>query len=145
MGTTLTALALTRDVGAVVVHIGDSRLYRYRDEKLIQLTHDHTVPAEMVRAGELSESDSHTHAYHGVLTRAIGVGPDIDVDYAGVSIRSGDRFLLCTDGLFKALSLGAIKSALAQPQAQTAADDLISKAVACGAEDNVTALLVDAC
>jgi protein phosphatase len=143
MGTTLTALAITSDTDAVVVHVGDSRLYRLRDGRILQLTRDHTVSAEMVVAGELSEQDANTHPYQYVLTRAIGLGPDLDIDYAGVSLRPGDRFLLCTDGLFKALPPDAIKAALAAPKPQAAADILISGAVQHGAEDDVTALVID--
>ena len=143
MGTTLTALAVTSDTGAVVVHVGDSRLYRLRDGRMLQLTRDHTVTTEMVVAGELSEHDANTHRYQGVLTRAIGLGPDVDIDYAGVSLRPGDRFLLCTDGLFKALPSDSITAALAEPDPQAAADSLIRGAVQQGAEDNVTALVIN--
>ncbi|HET6731459.1 MAG TPA: protein phosphatase 2C domain-containing protein [Mycobacterium sp.] len=142
-GTTLTALAVTSDVGAVVVHVGDSRLYRLRDGRMAQLTRDHTVSAEMVIAGDLSEEDAGTHRYRGVLTRAIGIGPEVDIDYAGVSLRVNDRFLLCTDGLFKALPSDSIKAALAEPEPQAAADSLISGATQHGAEDNATAVVID--
>lgn len=99
------------------------------------------MSAEMVVAGELSEQDANAHPYRYVLTRAIVLGPRVDIDYAGVSLRQGDRFLLCTDGLFKALPPHAIKAALAEPRA--AADSLISGAVQQGAEDDVTALVID--
>jgi protein phosphatase len=107
MGTTLVALAMTTDTGTVVVHIGDSRLYRLRHGRLEQLTHDHTVLADLVRAGEISEAAARVHPHRHVLTRAIGVGPDVDVDYAGASGMPGDRFLLCTDGLFTSVSATA--------------------------------------
>jgi protein phosphatase len=143
MGTTLTALAITTDTGALVVHVGDSRLYRLRGGRISQLTRDHTVTTDMMVAGELSEQDADTHPYQHVLTRAIGLGPDVEIDYAGVSLQSGDRFLLCTDGLFKVLPSDSLKAALGEPDPHAAAERLIGGAVQHGAEDNVTALVID--
>ena len=144
MGTTLVALAMTSDVKAVVLHTGDSRLYRLRRGRLEQLTHDHTVTAELVRTGELSEEDAQSHPYRHVLTRAIGVSPDVDIDYAGVSCEPGDRLILCTDGLFKVLSADEMKGVLAsEAEPQQAADALVHGAAERGAEDNVTAMVLD--
>lgn len=144
MGTTLVALAITSDASAIVLHVGDSRLYRFRNGRLEQLTHDHTVIADLIRAGELSEEDAKTHPYRYVLTRAIGVIPDVDIDHAGVSCESGDRLLLCSDGLFKALSLDELKVVLAsEVEPQRSADQLVTSAVEREAEDNVTAMIID--
>ncbi|MCI2416706.1 protein phosphatase 2C domain-containing protein [Saccharopolyspora sp. K220] len=144
MGTTLVALAMTTDTAAVALHAGDSRLYRLRNGRLDQLTHDHTVIAELLRAGEISEAEAQTHPHRYVLTRAIGVDPDVDVDYAGVSCKSGDRLLLCTDGLFKALSADDVKAVLAaRAEPQESADELVKSAVERGSEDNVTAMVID--
>jgi PPM family protein phosphatase len=144
IGTTLTALAITTDVAEVVVNVGDSRLYRMRHGRLVRLTEDHTVTAESIRVGELSEDDAHSHPFRNVLTRAIGVGPDVEVDYAGVSCESGDRFLLCTDGLFRALSPEEIKAGLdPETSPQQSADNLVGDAVEHGAEDNVTVMVID--
>jgi serine/threonine protein phosphatase PrpC len=144
MGTTLAALALTSDGAAVVLHVGDSRLYRFRAGRLEQLTHDHTVIADLIRGGELSEEDAHTHPYRHVLTRAIGVAPEVDIDYAGVTCEPGDRLLLCTDGLFNALSPDQLNIVLASDaEPQKSADQLVTSAVECDAEDNVTVLIID--
>lgn len=112
MGTTLAAVAITVDTGSVVVHVGDSRLYRLRHGRLMQLTQDHTVITDLMSAGELNEEDAKTHPHRYVLTRALGVGPEVLIDYAGVSGESGDRLLLCTDGVFKALSTDEVKGRL---------------------------------
>lgn len=144
MGTTLAALAITSDTDAVVLHVGDSRLYRLRNTRLAKLTQDHTVVAELIRDGELGEQDARTHPHRNVLTRAVGAGPQVDADYAGVSCEPGDRLMLCTDGLFNALAPDELKdllSAAADPQA--AADTLVTAAVQRGADDNVTAMVVD--
>ena len=144
MGTTLVALAMTSDVKAVVLHTGDSRLYRLRRGRLEQLTQDHTVTAELVRTGELSEEEAQSHPYRHVLTRALGVSPDVDIDYAGVSCEPGDRLVLCTDGLFKVLSADELKGVLAlEAEPQQAADALVHGAAERGAEDNVTAMVLD--
>ncbi len=143
-GTTLTALAITSDVDAIALHAGDSRLYRFRNGHLVQLTDDHTVTAEMIRNGELSQEDAHTHPYRHILTRALGVGPDIDIDHAGVSCESGDQLVLCTDGLFNALSLDDLEVVMAsEPEPQQAADTLVTSAVRREADDNVTAIVIN--
>ncbi|QIS19477.1 MerR family transcriptional regulator [Nocardia terpenica] len=103
-GTTLTALALTTDAAATVLHVGDSRLYRLRHNRLVQLTEDHTATAELIQRGELAETDAQTHPHRHILTRALGVAPHVDIAYTGVSCKSGDRLLLCTDGVFTTLS-----------------------------------------
>ncbi len=145
MGTTLTAVAITSDVAVVVLHVGDSRLYRFRHGRLDQLTFDHTVVADLMRAGELSEGDARTHPHRHVLTRALGVGPAVDIDHAGVSCEPGDRLVLCTDGLFKALSPDELKGVLAsEAEPLESADKLVVDAVERGAEDNVTAMILAA-
>jgi serine/threonine protein phosphatase PrpC len=144
MGTTLAVFAMTSDAAGIVLHVGDSRLYRFRNGRMEQLTHDHTVIADLIRAGELSEEDAHTHPYRHVLTRALGVAPDVDIDHAGVSCQSGDRLVLCTDGLFKVLSPDQIADVLAQGlEPQQCADHLVARAVEGEAEDNVTTMIVD--
>jgi protein phosphatase len=144
MGTTLAALAMTSDAAAIVLHAGDSRLYRHRHGRLEQLTHDHTIIADLLRAGELSEEDARTHPHRFVLTRAIGVFPNVDVDHAGVSCEPGDRLLLCSDGLFKTLAPDELKALLAsEVEPQRSADQLVAIAVEREAEDNVTAMIID--
>lgn len=145
MGTTLAAVAITSDVAVVVLHVGDSRLYRFRHGRLDQLTVDHTVIADLIRAGELNEEDAQTHPHRHVLTRALGVGPAVDIDHAGVSCEPGDRLVLCTDGLFKALSPDDLKAVLAsEAEPQQSADKLVASAVERGAEDKFTAMILAA-
>ena len=144
MGTTLVALAMTSDAAGMVLHAGDSRMYRIRHGHLEQLTHDHTIIADMIRSGDLSEEDARTHPHRFVLTRAIGVFPRVDVDHAGVSCEPGDRLLLCSDGLFKSLALHELKAVLiSEVEPQRSADQLVTNAVEHKAEDNVTAMIID--
>ncbi|MGH3492400.1 MAG: MerR family transcriptional regulator [Sciscionella sp.] len=144
MGTTLAALAVTSDVAVVVVQVGDSRLYRFRHAHLEALTRDHSVVGGLIRAGALREEDARAHPHWGLLTRALGVGPVVDVDHAGVSCEPGDRLVLCTDGLFNVLSSEEMTGVVgSHAQAQHCADRLVASAVERGAPDNVTALVVD--
>lgn len=144
MGTTLVAVAMTTDAGAVAVHIGDSRLYRLRGGELAQLTDDHTVLAELLRSREVSDDDARNHPHRHVLTRAVGVGPEVEIDHAELSAEADDRLLLCTDGLFNALEDDDIRQLLgADADPQRICDLLVEAALAADADDNVTALVLD--
>ncbi|MER6993503.1 protein phosphatase 2C domain-containing protein [Saccharopolyspora hirsuta] len=144
MGTTLVAVAVTSDAGVVAAHVGDSRLYRLRNGRLDGLTRDHTVIAELLRAGAVSEAAADEHPHRNVLTRAIGVGPEVDVDRIELSCQPGDRLLLCSDGLFKTLATEEIEEVLgSEPNPQEAADQLVAAAVEQHADDNVSAVVVN--
>ena len=100
MGTTVCAAGLTHEGRLVVANVGDSRAYLVPGGALQQLTEDHSVAAAMVRRGELTEEDTAHHPHRCVLTRAVGVGPTVDVDTFVQPVDVDDRVLLCTDGLF---------------------------------------------
>lgn len=115
-----------------------------RGDRLTRLTHDHTVTAELVSAGALGAADAAAHPHRNVLTRAIGAARRLDAEFASVPCAPGDRFVLCTDGLHQALDLDELTSApLADAEPRAAADALVAEAVRRGADDNVTALVVD--
>jgi PPM family protein phosphatase len=99
-GTTVCVAGLTGVGSRVVVNVGDSRACVLRNGSLRQLTDDHSVTAQLVRRGELSEQEAPDHPLRGVLTRALGVGPDVEIDSAAHPAVEGDRLLVCTDGLF---------------------------------------------
>ena len=147
MGTTLTAAALVneddRDVIALV-NVGDSRSYRYHDGELSQITVDHSLAEEMVRSGELSESEAAVHPHRHILTRALGVADDVAVDLWRIQPARGDRFLLCSDGLTNELDEPQIAEVLATvPDPQIAADLLVRAARTHGGSDNITVVVVD--
>lgn len=143
MGTTLAALAITSDGQAIVAHIGDSRLYQLSGGHLSQLTSDHSVVAELLRDGKITTEEAKAHPHRHVLTRALGVGPDVDVDTAEVPCQPGDQLVLCTDGLFKTLTPEALLAILTtETQPQRAATRLVVTAVEHEAEDNVTAIVI---
>ncbi|MGH9018749.1 MAG: MerR family transcriptional regulator [Acidimicrobiales bacterium] len=144
MGTTVCAAGLLDDGNLAVVNVGDSRAYVWHDGVLTQLTQDHSVTADLVRRGELEEHDAPNHPHYGVLTRALGVGPEITVDGAIYPIAIGDRFLLCSDGLFNEVSTDEIVSAVVKDGTLSAiADSLAALAASRGARDNVSVVVAE--
>ena len=98
MGTTCT-LALLDGNKAFLAHVGDSRAYLFRDDELEQVTEDHTLVARMVKEGRIRPEEAERHPQRSIITRALGVEPDIEVDLISLDLREGDRLLLCSDGL----------------------------------------------
>jgi protein phosphatase len=138
MGTTICAAGLTRDGSLVVVNVGDSRACVLRNGSLRQLTDDHSVTAELVRRGELSEQEALDHPQRSVLTRALGVGPDVELDSATHSLMESDRLLVSTDGLFNEVPNDEIASLMATTKdLKATADALVELALSRGGRDNL--------
>lgn len=143
MGTTCTLLFLDAAT-AHIAHVGDSRAYRLRAGSLEQLTEDHTLVARMVREGKLAPEEAEHHPQRSIITRALGVDSDVAVDLVAVELHSGDRLLLCSDGLSSMIQESAITDVLGGEQdSQAAADALVDLANEAGGEDNVTVLIID--
>lgn len=146
MGTTATATALVDSAeGEVlaVAHVGDSRAYLFRDGHLSQITDDHSVPQELLRAGQLTEAEAAVDPRRNQITRVLGLG-DPDPDLQTVVPYVGDRLLLCSDGLTNEVSDAIIAEVLATvADAQEAADRLVAMANDNGGGDNITVILVD--
>ena len=143
MGTTITAMMTTNDA-AQIVHVGDSRAYLLRDGRLRRLTQDHTVVDRLAREGKIPAEEADRHPQRSVLERALGVGPEVDVDVQLLDVRPGDRLLLCTDGLTSMLNDEEIREILlTEKDPEAAARALIDAALAAGGKDNVTAVIVD--
>ena len=124
--------------------MGDSRSYRFHDGELTQITVDHSLAEEMVRSGEISESEAAVHPHRHILTRALGVSDDVAVDLWRIQPSRGDRFLLCSDGLTNELEPPQITEVLATvPDPQVAADLLVRAARTHGGSDNITVVVVD--
>ncbi len=144
MGTTVCAAGLTDDGCLAVVNVGDSRAYVMHEGALRRLTHDHSVTAELVARGELGESEAHLHPMHGYLTRALGVGPTVEIDTATYPAVEGDRLLLCSDGLFNEVCDDEIASVLAGAHdVRAAAEDLVDLARSRGGRDNISVVVGD--
>ncbi|MGI8493626.1 MAG: Stp1/IreP family PP2C-type Ser/Thr phosphatase, partial [Acidimicrobiales bacterium] len=147
MGTTLVAAALVPDGeedAVAVVNVGDSRVYLMRDGELEQLTEDHTLVAELVAEGQIAEEEAEFHPQRHVLTRALGVDPEVDVDLSVVRLRPEDRFLLCSDGLSREVTdqqIAAVLRRLADPA--EAARELVAEAKMRGGSGNITVVVID--
>jgi protein phosphatase len=144
MATTASAL-LAGKTSACVGHVGDSRVYVLRGGKLEQITHDHSWVEEQVRAGTMSPSAARQHPWRNVVTRALSGGEDPEVDVTEIDPQPGDRFLLCSDGLFSVIGDAEIAGILGDKERslQDIAVALISAANAGGGPDNITALVIE--
>jgi PPM family protein phosphatase len=145
MGTTLTAGTLGTDGNLVIGHVGDSRAYLLHDGELTQITDDHSLVEEMVRTGELTPEQAESHPQRSIITRALGIDPEVDVDVYPVQLGAGDRILLCSDGLTTMVRSEDIADILERERnPERAAQLLVDAANAAGGEDNITAVVVDA-
>jgi protein phosphatase len=146
MGTTLIVVALvTTDDGdrLAVANVGDSRAYRLHRGELGQLTVDHSVAEELVARGELSESEAAVHPHRHILTRALGVDPDVEVDVFELVPEQGDCFLLCSDGLSNEVPPHEMSRVLADTRdPKKAAQALVRMANESGGNDNITAVVL---
>lgn len=141
MGSTVTAMVV-RDDHASLAHVGDSRAYRLRGAKLTQLTRDHSLVAEQVRAGKISAADARRSPHRNVITRAVGIEQDIETDIANEAVRPGDRYLLCSDGLTDMLPDSEIAGILRERGPRDAVQALIDAANRNGGKDNITAVVI---
>ncbi|MFM7068993.1 MAG: protein phosphatase 2C domain-containing protein [Actinomycetes bacterium] len=147
MGTTVCVLAEVDDDGGtrlVVLNVGDSRIYHFGEGVLTQLTEDHSLVEVLVRDGRLTPEEAEVHPQRNVLTRALGVEAVVEVDSWLLTPADGDRFLLCSDGLFNELSsdrIAEVMTSAADPD--VAARLLTERADTAGGRDNITVVVVD--
>ena len=141
MGSTVVVLLVQGDRFAAL-WVGDSRAYLLRDAMLVPLTRDHSQVQEMVDRGLIAPEEAVNHPRGHVLARAIGVGARIAVDVVADTVEAGDRFLLCSDGLSGQVPDAGLATIMAAPGQSVAIEALIARALAAGAPDNVTAILV---
>jgi serine/threonine protein phosphatase PrpC len=145
MGTTLTAGMLGSDGYLIVGHVGDSRAYLVRDGELTQITDDHSLVEEMVRGGELTREQAEVHPRRSIITRALGIDPEVEVDEYPIELQPGDRILFCSDGLTTMVRPDEIASILSRERdPKRAAQLLVDAANEAGGEDNITAVIVEA-
>jgi protein phosphatase len=139
MGTTMT-VAVVDGRGVTIGHVGDSRAYLARGDTLEQLTEDHSLVSELVRAGKLSPEEAENHPQRSVITRALGTDPDVDVDAFTVAPEEGDIFLICSDGLTTMVGDETIAQVLDAHRGDLdrAAKELVRLANKAGGEDNIT-------
>jgi protein phosphatase len=144
MGTTVTAVAVVDGDKLAIANVGDSRTYLLRDDELIQLTEDHSFVQEAVRSGQLTRVQAESHPRRSQLTRALGVGDDVDVDVEVLEPLTGDRLLLCSDGLWDEVGDELIAMVLSgRREPEEAASELVRWAKDAGGRDNITVIVVD--
>ena len=145
-GTTLTGVFLDVDGDEpqwVSLNIGDSRVYLLRDDRLVQVTTDHSVVQELITAGKLSPEEAEGHPYSNVITRAVGASELTPPDYLTIDVRAGDRFVICSDGLTKELTDYGIQHFLREnADPADAVDAMLAAALENGGRDNVTLVIV---
>lgn len=142
MGTTLTVGYLVENT-LYIGHVGDSRIYLIRGDEIRQLTQDHSFVGELVRDGTISPAEAVSHPNRNILTRAIGVSPEIQIDITQEELQLDDILVFCTDGVSGVLSPEEIRQVVQQaPEPQIAAQTLCHRAEEQGSTDNSTAIVV---
>ena len=147
MGTTVVAIGIVEEdseVRLAIVNVGDSRAYRLSGGQLDQISDDHSLVGELFREGRLTADEARAHPQKNIVTRAVGIDRYVAVDEFQILPRTGDRYLLCSDGLTDELTEDDIASVLrtvAEPEA--AAEDLVRQANEAGGRDNITLIVVD--
>ncbi|MFP5318477.1 MAG: Stp1/IreP family PP2C-type Ser/Thr phosphatase [Acidimicrobiia bacterium] len=147
MGTTLTVLALVEQDGdelLAIGNVGDSRAYLFQRGDLVQVTEDHSLVEELVREGQLTPEEAQVHPQRSIITRALGMEAEIEVDAWTLTPYAGDRIVLCSDGLTNEVTTEKIAAVLRQlSDPQEAARELVRQARAHGGNDNITVVVVD--
>lgn len=143
MGTTCTA-AMLEGERLVIVQVGDSRAYLLHQGKLQQLTRDHSLMADMIEAGQLTPEEARTHPQRSVITKALGSDIHLHPDIYEINVETGDRLLVCSDGLSGMVRDEDIERTLCRVQdPQRCASQLVNEAIANGGHDNVTVIVAD--
>ena len=143
MGTTMTA-AMLEGERLVIAQVGDSRAYLLHQGKLQQLTRDHSLMADMIEAGQLTPEEARTHPQRSVITRALGSDAHLHPDIYEINVETGDRLLICSDGLSGMIFDDQIENTLRRVQdPQRCASQLVNEAIATGGHDNVTVIVAD--
>ena len=143
MGTTLEAVTLL-DNHLALAHVGDSRIYLFRNQRLISLTEDHSLVNALLKSGEITQEMAENHPRKNIITRSLGMPGSLEVDVAIHKIQDHDQLLLCSDGLTNMVSESKIAQILLEAASlQDASQRLIEEANAKGGLDNITVLLID--
>ncbi|MBQ7656981.1 MAG: Stp1/IreP family PP2C-type Ser/Thr phosphatase [Clostridia bacterium] len=143
MGTTMT-LIWEDDDRVLLGHVGDSRAYRVRKKSISQVSRDHSMVAEMVRKGLITEEEARVHPYRNIITRALGTAETIEVDVEELDKQPGDLYLLCSDGLSEYIRDEEMLYLLRKhPSLEEAADVLLNLALEGGGRDNISVVLAE--
>ena len=141
MGTTLTLLWPSEEE-ILIAQVGDSRAYLIRDGIMRQVTEDHSLVGDMVRRGVLTEEQAACHPMRNYITRAVGTEDTIETDLFTEERKAGDRWLICSDGLYSQIARGKLEELARKEDAEEAADALLQAALEGGGKDNITLILL---
>ena len=145
MGTTLTVMWVS-DPEMILAQVGDSRAYLIRNGAIQQITEDHSMVADMVRSGVLTEEQAACHPMRNYITRAVGTDDEVEADLYSVNREAGDRWLICSDGLYGLMSKNKLEMLATIENPEDAAEQLMEAALAAGGRDNISlVLLIDDC
>lgn len=142
IGATVVALVLA-DGHWLALWAGDSRLYRMRGGGIEMLTSDHSVVAELVKSGRMTWDEAELHPQSNQITRAVGVGDDLELEKVHGELVSGDRYLICSDGLTKYATFDQLRRALSGAPIETLAEKLVQMALDGGGADNISVIVID--
>jgi len=142
MGTTTVALLL-RNNKAYIANVGDSRVYQIRGKKINQITKDHSLVGEQIRAGLMSADDSRAQKLKNIITRSVGFQEDVDSDIDIRVVKKGDRYVLCSDGLSNMVEEEEIHDIVANNDLDGATQRLIDIANERGGDDNITLIIIE--
>jgi protein phosphatase len=141
MGTTLSVMWAAEEQ-MLLAHVGDSRIYLMREGKLRQVTRDHSMVADMVRRGLLTEEQAAVHPMRNYITRAVGTEPTVQADLYALERQAGDRWLVCSDGLHGLVAKEELERLMAVEDLEEAADEMMRLALDRGGRDNITLVLI---
>jgi serine/threonine protein phosphatase PrpC len=140
MGTTTTAIAFHGD-RAFVAHVGDSRAYLVRDGRTLQLSEDHSLVAEQMKAGLITEQQAKTSRFKNIITRSVGVDSDVDIDMVVVECKANDVYLVCCDGLSNLVQDDEMGDIVTANSLNRVPEILIDLANSRGGDDNITVVV----
>ena len=141
MGTTLTVI-WPAEKEMIIGQVGDSRAYLLRNDELVQVTEDHSMVADMVRKGVLTEEQAACHPMRNYITRAVGTEDTVAIDITTHDRRTGDRWLICSDGMYGMVSKDALHQLLKTENLEEAADHMLRAALEGGGKDNISLVLL---
>ncbi len=141
MGTTLT-IAWPTEKEMIIGQVGDSRAYLLRDGEMKQVTEDHSMVADMVRKGVLTEEQAACHPMRNYITRAVGTEEDVELDITVHDRKQGDRWLICSDGLYGMVSRAELKALMDEKNLDFAAERMLQAALEGGGKDNISLVLI---
>ncbi len=141
MGTTLCCVYFHQD-GLIYAHVGDSRIYHFRKQKLTQITQDHSLLRELMDLGQINKQQEEQFAYKNIITKAIGSACCVDPSISSMTVEAGDMILMCTDGLSDLVKQDEIQQIMVDTPEQLIVQHLVAKAKERGGHDNITVVLI---